>query len=101
MTTHQYQDIRLPQSQPKRGPLRWVFPIAAGFAGLLLGYGVAAGGDAVEAGSGSADCVELSGEYAALVSEGLDAGLSMDESRMADVAEKRDDLRERIENSCG
>lgn len=94
------QSYAAPQQRQaaKRSASRWLIPLTAGFAGLLFGFGVAGGAD--DSGSRS-QCSDMAAEYAALVSEGLDAGLSMDEAWMAEVVAKRDDLRESMQKTCG
>lgn len=90
---HEFQDIRLPKA--KRGHSRWITPLATGFAGLLLGFGIAGGSDGL-----NEKCSAMADEYSALVSKGIDAGVSMDDDRILAVAEQRDELRSDIKNSC-
>lgn len=92
---YEAQDIRLPKQ--RRGVARWLLPIVTGFAGLVFGFAVAGGGSQAP----DPNCAALADDYAALVSEGIDAGLSMDEAQMAEVVAKRDALRGTVEDSCG
>jgi hypothetical protein len=74
---------------------RWLIPLLVGLlAGIL---GIALGSASASDASG---CEALADEYAALVSDGLDAGLSGDEAQMLDVAQRRDALSEDVKNSC-
>lgn len=93
MGHHVVQDVRL----PKRGPGRWIIPLAVGVVAGVLGIVL---GSASTADGSNAECAQLADEYAALVSEGLDAGLSGDEASMLAVAEQRDALGERVKNNC-
>lgn len=92
--SHAAHDVRLPQPC-KHGSSRWIIPLAVGFVGLLLGITLGAA-----SASDSSGCEALADEYAALVSDGLDAGLSGDEASMLAVAEQRDALGERVKNNC-
>lgn len=94
MSRHAAQDVRLPQPC-KRGPARWIVPLAVGFGALLLGTALGSA-----SASDSSGCEALADEYAALVSDGIDAGLSGDEAQMLDVAAQRDALGERVKNNC-
>lgn len=91
------QDVRLPQPcKPRRG---WWFASLIGcFVGSLV-MGIVLGSVSTSDGS-NAECAALADEYAALVSDGLDAGLSGDEALMLAVAEQRDALSERVKNNC-
>lgn len=88
------QEIHFPPPR-KRSPWRWLSPLCFGFAGLLLGIllGSASASD-------TSGCEALADEYAALVSDALDAGLSGDEQLMLDVAAQRDALGEQVKNNC-
>jgi hypothetical protein len=91
------QEVPLPQPcKPRRG--RWITSLIACFVGALI-MGIVLGSASTADGS-NAECAQLADEYAALVSEGLDAGLSGDEARMLDVAERRDTLGEQVKNFC-
>lgn len=94
MNHYAAQDVRLPQPC-KRGPARWLVPLVVGFVALLLGTALGSA-----SASDSSGCEALADEYAALVSDGLDAGLSGDETAMLAVAEQRDALGERVKNNC-
>lgn len=94
---YEAHDIRLPQPC-RRGPSRWLIPIGVGLGAFVLG--IVLGGSSSASVPG-VNCQALSADYAALVSEGIDAGLSGDETWMLEVAGKRDALRETIEDSCG
>lgn len=84
------------QAQPcKRGHARWIVPLSSGFGALLLGIALGSA-----SASDSSGCEALANEYSALVSKGIDAGLSGDEATMLDVAEQRDALGERVKNNC-
>jgi sugar/nucleoside kinase (ribokinase family) len=96
MSYYAAQDVQLPK--PKIG--KWRRTIGAAcfvFAGLLLGIAL---GSASTADGSNAECAALANEYAALVSDALDAGLSGDEARMLDVAEQRDALGAQVKNFC-
>lgn len=95
MSYHVAQDVRLPK--PKRSVWRWLAPLCFGFIGLLLGIVL---GSASTADGSNAECAALADEYAALVSVGIDAGLSGDEVRMLDVAKQRDALGTQVKNYC-
>lgn len=94
MSYYAAQDVRLPQPC-KRGPGRWIIPLAVGVVAGLLGITLGAA-----SASDSSGCEALADEYGALVSDGLDAGLSGDEQQMLDVAAQRDALGERVKNNC-
>lgn len=96
MSRHAAQDVRLPQPC-KRGPARWIVPLVVGFATFLIGVTIGSAGS----GSDVGNCAELAEEYQALVSEGIDAGMSMDEAWVAQVADRRDQLAEVMEVECG
>lgn len=88
------KDVQLPKPC-KRGPARWLVPLGVGFGALLLGTALGSA-----SASDSSGCEALAAEYGALVSDGLDAGLSGDEASMLAVAEQRDALSERVKNNC-
>lgn len=95
MSYYAAQDVRLPPPcKPRRG--RWITSLVASFVGALI-MGIALGSASTADTSG---CDALADEYAALVSAGIDAGLSGDEERMLDVAEQRDALKIRVKNNC-
>lgn len=94
MSRHAAQDVRLPKPC-KHGASLWIIPLAVGFGALLLG--IVLGSVSV---SDSSGCEALADEYAALVSDGIDAGLSGDEAQMLDIAAQRDALAERVKNNC-
>ena len=90
------QEVPLPQPC-KRGPARWIIPLVVGLVAGVIGIVL---GSASTADGSNAECAQLADEYAALVSEGLDAGLSGDEGQMLDVAARRDALGEQAKNFC-
>ena len=96
MNRHAVQDVRLPQPC-KRGPARWIIPSAVGLTAGVLGIVL---GSASTAEGSNTECAAIADEYAALVSDGLDAGLSGDEGQMLDIAARRDALGERVKNYC-
>lgn len=97
MSYYAAQDVRLPQPcKPRRGP--WITSLVLGVVGALI-MGIALGSASTADGS-NAECAALADEYAALVSDALDAGLSGDEQRMLDVAEQRDALGAQVKNFC-
>jgi hypothetical protein len=97
MSYYAAQDVRLPQPcKPRRTP--WIVSLVACFFGALI-MGIVLGSASTADGS-NAECGALASEYAGLVSEGIDAGLSGDEQRMLDVAARRDALGEDVKNIC-
>lgn len=84
-------------AQTKRGASRWIVPLVVGFVAGVLGIAL---GSASTADGSNAECAALADQYAVLVSDGLDAGLSGDEERMLDVAARRDALGEQVKNFC-
>ena len=95
MSYYAAQDVRIPQQQCKRGPGRWIIPLVVGVAAGVLGIALGSA-----SASDSSGCGALADEYAALVSDGIDAGLSGDEQQMLDVAARRDALSEDVKNIC-
>lgn len=96
MSYYAAQDVRLPQPC-KRGPGRWIIPLVVGLVAGVLGIVL---GAASTADGSDAECAALTDEYAALVSDGLDAGLSGDEGQMLDVAARRDALGAQVKDFC-
>lgn len=97
MSYYAAHDVRLPQPcKPRRG--RWITSLIACFVGALV-MGIVLGSASTADGS-NAECAALADEYASLVSDALDAGLSGDEARMLDVAERRDALGAQVKNFC-
>jgi hypothetical protein len=82
---------------PEHRVRRWLIPIITGFVMLVAGVAIGSAGN----GSKVGNCAELAGEYRTLVSDGIDAGMSMDEGRVQQVAERRDQLAEVMAAECG
>lgn len=96
----QYSDSRLHREVvyvPEHPVRRWLLPLVAGLVAFVAGVGIGSAGQETP----RAECAEMADEYAVLVSEGIDAGLSMDETWMAEVAAKRDSLQSAMHNTCG
>lgn len=92
--SHTYTQTVFVPEHPVR---RWLLPLVAGFVMLIVGVTIGSAGGGAEVGN----CAELADEYRTLVSDGIDAGMSMDESRIAGVVDRRDQLAEVIEAECG
>lgn len=92
--SHTYTQTVFVPEHPVR---RWLLPLVVGFATFLIGVTIGS----VGSGSDVGNCAELAEEYQMLVSEGIDAGMSMDEAWVAQVADRRDQLAEVMEVECG